>query len=612
MPAQTRIAELNKTPLRGRNRVMICLLTLCFLYLPAGDAGAGTPEYMKLNPRIGLGIEVEGFMNDQGQFEATDIEPLANPRRLKLRGELTIVDSATGTVVMLGRRIVIDDETEIEGTLLSKLKPGRRGEIKVKVSLESGVWTARSLVTGDVKGSDKIKGTITDMSVDGVAPDTLFIEGFPVLLVEQTDLAAAILLQDRRQRYHYRQMALTNARGLHRGHSLFGGKMGLRVQYRQSYRQEDDFDLSANYDSDLTTTEPEVRARLFVYFNNDLRINVDGRVRRKYILKSDLDRYHDDPEFQLRQAFVLWRNIAGGDLALSVGRQKFRERRQWLWDDYLDGARLFLFGSGLIGIQVSYIDFVDHPKVKFATWTDLYLGTDFHLDQNNTLTAYFLRRWDSDETRNREPVWWGLRFQGEPTRAAWTWMDLAIMNGTDKHKKLRAWALDLGGSWQFRNTPWRPSLTVAYAFGSGDEHGTPEVDGEFRQTGYEDNAARFGGVTSVLYYGAVLDPELSNLVIATLGAGVRPARDFSLDLLYHRYRQDWSADEVNGNLVDPPARPNGQNSDIGWELDLVIGIRHLWGAVRAAWTVGVFTPGEAYAPRRERALLNKLHLTVEI
>jgi len=388
--------------------------------------------------------------------------------------------------------------------------------------------------------------------------------------------------------------------------------MGLRVQYRQSFRHEQDLDLSDNYDSDLTATEPEVRARCFVFFNNDLRMNLDGRVRRKYIVNSDLDQYHNDPEFQLRQAFVLWRKIAGTNFALSVWRQKFRERRQWLWDDYLDGARLFLFGSGLIGLQVSYIDFINPLKEKYVTWRDLYLGTDFYLNEDNTLTVFFLRRWDSDEDRNREPVWWGFRFQGEPTSSAWTWLDLVMMRGTDKHKDLRAWALDLGGTWQFRKIPWRPSISAAYAFGSGDPHGTPGVDGNFRQTGYQDNATRLSGVTSVLYYGAVLDPELSNLAITTLGGGVRPTNKFSLDLLYHRYRQDWSADEVRGNLLDPPARPNGQNSDIGWELDLVLGIRNLWGAVRAGWTIGIFTPGKAYSPRQEQALLNKLHITVEI
>jgi hypothetical protein len=101
-------------------------------------------------------------------------------------------------------------------------------------------------------------------------------------------------------------------------------------------------------------------------------------------------------------------------------------------------------------------------------------------------------------------------------------------------------------------------------------------------------------------------------VITTVGGGVRPLDDLSCEVYYHRYTQDWAADEVRGDLLDPPARPNGRDTDLGWGLDLVLGVRDLWGAVKASWTVGMFNPGQAYAPRQERALLNKLQFTVEI
>ena len=74
---------------------------------------------------------------------------------------------------------------------------------------------------------------------------------------------------------------------------------------------------------------------------------------------------------------------------------------------------------------------------------------------------------------------------------------------------------------------------------------------------------RFGGAVSQKIYGALLDPELSNLEVTTLGVGTRPAPDASFEVIWHRYRQQAAHDNLRGsNLVDPPARPNGASRDL--------------------------------------------------
>jgi hypothetical protein len=586
------------------------LAVLALALLVAAPAAAGSPEYMKIDLQVGLGVEIKGELNADGFVVAEDIEALPQPRSPKLRGKLTAVDREAGAVEMFGRRIAITDRTEFEFTQFADLKPGRRYEISCRV--KDGVWSAKSVEGGDIKDSDKIKGAITAMWVDGVAPDTLSLDGLLVLLVEQTDVAEALLQRDERQYDLFGRLSVTDATALGRGHSLAGGRLGVRLQYRQDVVDERDLDLTSLYDSDLRTTKPELKVRAFGFASDDVRGMVELRVRRTYVLDSDLDRYHEDGEIQLRQAYVLWRDIARRDMGLTVGRQKIREERQWLWDEYLTAARFFHYGSDLLTWQVTWIDPVDPLKDKFATWRDLFVGVDVHADEDNVFSAYALRRWDSDEARNREPVWWGLRYLGEPLRGATAWFDAAVMRGTDKHTPLRAWAFDVGGAWSPAGLPWNATVIGAYAFGSGDAHDSPDEDGEFRQTGYQDNSMRFGGVTGAKYYGALLDPELSNLAVATVGLSVRPLRNLSFELLWHGYSQDWSEDDLRGSLIDPPARPNGYSTDIGHEIDLVVGARKLWDVVRASWTVGVFEPGEAFAPRRERAVLNKIEIKVEI
>jgi hypothetical protein len=609
------MSELIRIPSITSGRALLRPLTVGFwllLALPASSTLAGDPEYMKLAPRVGLGVEVGGRLNGDGIFVADDIERLEDPRRPKLRGELTAVDPAGGWAVLLGRRIVLTEKTEYRQGGSERVQPGRRVEVSCRIDAETGEWSAKYINLGVVKDSDKVKGTITAMWVDGVAPDTLSLDGFLVLLLEQTDFTEMAMLEETRQRYVFRNLALPNARALGKGRALDrDGGHGLRVQYRQWFRNETDYDLTPAYDSDIRDTQPELRGRWFGYWSDDLRTAVELRLRRKYVVTSELDLDHGDWEFQLRQAVVLWRNVAGRNLALAVGRQKIKEPREWIWDEYLEGVRLLGFGSGLFGFDATWIKPVNPLKPKFTTWTDLHLAVSLHLDEDNRITGYVHRRWDDDESRNREPVWWGLRYLGEPTRTIDGWVDLALMRGEDKHRKLDAWAFDVGAMWQSR-TAWRPSVVLSYAYGSGDEPGNGDLDGNFRQTGYEDNSMRFGGVTSVRYYGTVLDPELSNLAILTAGAGVRPLRNLSAELFYHHYSQDWAADEVEGSLVDPPARPNGYDAQLGWGLDFVLGLRRIWGSVRASWTIGIFDPGPAYAPRERTAVLNKLNVTVEI
>jgi alginate production protein len=99
-------------------------------------------------------------------------------------------------------------------------------------------------------------------------------------------------------------------------------------------------------------------------------------------------------------------------------------------------------------------------------------------------------------------------------------------------------------------------------------------------------------------FGEVLDPDLSNVNILTLGLGFRPASNASLDFVYHRYRLNKIAAEIHGwgltaemNQVD--TRPS---KNVGSELDIVLGLRNLFGVKRLGLDVrlGWFFPGDAF------------------
>jgi alginate production protein len=165
------------------------------------------------------------------------------------------------------------------------------------------------------------------------------------------------------------------------------------------------------------------------------------------------------------------------------------------------------------------------------------------------------------------------------------------VGGRDGSKRIRGWAVDLGGTYEFQVGP-KPALTLGFAFGSGDRNPDDGTDGGFRQTGLQDNESDFGGAADFKYYGEVLDPELSNLAILTAGIGIRPSEKFSMDLVYHYYLQHQAAPALRNAGID--AEPSGRSRRLGSGVDLVVGFQGIWDHLDARLGVGYFVPGAAF------------------
>ena len=139
---------------------------------------------------LGQALELEGEWRD-GAFVSDEFERLLHPRRPKLRGAIAAVDRDAGVVTMYGVSIAVDRDTEFlddPDTGLASLRPGLRAEISCAVT-DDGAWSARKIRTAGIKASDKVKGTITALAMDGVAPDSLEIHGLTVVLeIPERDL----------------------------------------------------------------------------------------------------------------------------------------------------------------------------------------------------------------------------------------------------------------------------------------------------------------------------------------------------------------------------------------------------------------------------------------
>ncbi|MCC6409915.1 MAG: HAMP domain-containing protein [Planctomycetes bacterium] len=133
---------------------------------------------------VGQALSIEGRPGPDGAFTATSIERLPATRRPKLRGALTAVDASERTVVLLGRVIRVDDDTEFddstsEGDPFGSLAVGTRVEIGARVESD-GHWTARKVETRAIKRTDKLKGTITAIAARADGGQTLDVSGLAI------------------------------------------------------------------------------------------------------------------------------------------------------------------------------------------------------------------------------------------------------------------------------------------------------------------------------------------------------------------------------------------------------------------------------------------------
>lgn len=188
-----------------RLRLVLAFSALVSLVLFVGIASYGINEQVRksvseLQPsdRVDIsgidlkrsGVEFEGYWNSPGAFIATQVSEAPEQRSPKLRGRIQSVSAEKKSFLMYGITIRVtpgtdgDPDRNGKGTLLdfSKLATGVRAEVSCKVDEATSEWTATKVELENVKSSDKVKGMITAVDIDGQAPETVEIHGLMIVL----------------------------------------------------------------------------------------------------------------------------------------------------------------------------------------------------------------------------------------------------------------------------------------------------------------------------------------------------------------------------------------------------------------------------------------------
>jgi alginate production protein len=409
-----------------------------------------------------------------------------------------------------------------------------------------------------------------------------------------------------------------------------GGEYELGLLFRHGRFEEEDDDE----DQLLLATQLELES--FYSFGNVLSLfaQVQGDLAEELLPNGP-----DEVSAALVERGEMWlisEDIAGSGVSVDLGRLDFEDDRRWWWDEELDGVRAawetettelsLAVGRELFSARSdhSYVEPENDGVLRVlgeASWdwrpnhaVELFLlYQDDRSSPERPGEVFDEEREDDSDARL---TWVGARLIGahETARAGILgyWLDTGYVSGEERLAELEAispgrsvveevrrrevggWAVDLGATWILPR-PFEPRIFAGFAIGSGDRSPEEGSDRSFRQTGLEENEAGFGGVEHFDSYGVLLDPELSNLEVWTLGAGLSLLRSSSLDLVYHYYRQVEASSSLRGADIDLPL--TGRDRDLGHEVDLVLAIEE-WERFELELIGSAFRAGRAFGAER--------------
>ncbi|MSR61663.1 MAG: hypothetical protein EXS08_04340 [Planctomycetes bacterium] len=582
------------------------LFTALVTLLLAAQGTEDTPAVLQ----VGHVVELRGALDDQGRFVADKAELQKPSSDDVLIGDVAASESDPESFALLGQIVVTDADTKWAG-----LERGSPGGKRLKVE---GSWKGpRRFIAKNViargAGRDRIAGRIDELKqVEGGWEARLMI--FTVLLKDDTPVEHALPVAEYGLAKEHKVAVSREDSTRFRGEDDEFGK-GLRLtdqisltgQLEAKRTTEDGFDLDESSNRNRTDELLTVRTRVSWDSGGSLSGMVELRFNQLFREQQNFG-FESDQNGVMGETFLKWRTLAG-TFDITLGRQDFDDEREWIYDQNLDGLRLSWEQPTWhldLGVATTLTDGSERDN-HADNWS-------LYLDNNNRkkhLAAWvFYRdigsyRLNSNLTATEKNLHLGVRAIGDFLPQNESWADFSVLSGsrdsTDSgvpsSSDILGWAYDAGTTW---SPPFADPLyfTLGYALGTGDD-GNGGDDGTFRQTGLQDNTGKFGGVTSFQYYGELIDPELSNLGIFTLGVGAVLTKKTSLDLVYHTYTQDVIQNQLSFSPVESNLRRatlNGTDADIGAEFDVIFGYRRFaswdmelvgaWFQAGDAWTVG--------------------------
>ncbi|MDX1735519.1 MAG: alginate export family protein [Halioglobus sp.] len=536
-------------------------------------------------------------MDERAVMKARRIDLVAPRDEEEIIGEVTT--SVAGDLHILGKRLRLSDATEYRN-----LAPGDLEGMRVKVE---GLYMddhgfAVDTVSVRGPGRERITGRIDGVLTIG---DGYLLKIMDILVFVDADLVLGLERPLEQYAVVPKRTTLREEQAPSEDDQFgegvrIGQAVRVATMVETRFKREDNYNLDEEEREDRDDLGVAARTRVMLDPSAyGITAQLEFRYNRLW-RDDDEDGSLDTADSRMGESFLSFNGALGDDFDMYLGRMDFDDRREWLYDQNLDGLRLFWKIGDLVAEASATTILSDGNLLEENTDNyTLYLS-----DARQNYAAYVVHR-KTSRPFEQNISHFGLRAFGEWPKNHDNWLEVAAIHGSRKDQDGKAtlggWAIDAGTTWRIGDH-WY--LTGAWAYGTGDGDTNDGSDNNFRQTGLQDNNGKFGGVTSFRYYGELVDPELANLHIATLGLGYRFNKESSLDLVGHYYRQDEPARKLIDSDLDMKA--NGIDRELGWEVDAILGWRP-----SPTWDLelvyGWFKAGKAFEDASD-ASVGKVHV----
>ncbi len=537
-------------------------------------------------------------------------------------GRIDSFDLKTVTLRIGPMAVKLTKETELNGITQKDLQPGR--SIKASGKLASARQLVAAAIETDSEARDyvQILGYVTEGERQRNGKIQLKILGVPVQVTPEVYDRGLALIRNPDDKRPEQQLTLP----LFGRPLTIGGEVGGSPSFRGDYKLDD-----AKKDDQLRL-EQNFEIELFYRASDNVSIFLEGKGAREAVVYDEATKRPTERAITRGETWLYAGNILKSGIGLQIGRQNFRETREWWWDRNLDAVRLY-WGRRNFSLALAAAKELGYSSTKYGKMDPTEDGVlrllghaSWAWRKSHRLDLFFLRQNDRSRRQAMDDIvpagredesdaslqWLGARLTGD-----WDagfagdlsyWLDGATVRGEEtafgldedddgniivdeiETQRVRGWAFDGGLSWETK-FPLRPTLTLGYAVGSGDNNSKDAINRNFRQTGLHDNNNRFSGVDRFRYYGELYRPELSNIKILTGAFGFPILRSSSVELVYHNYRQFYPADEQRDARLK--ADPDGVRTQLGEEWNVVIGLEE-WKRLEIELVGGMFRAGKAY------------------
>jgi len=587
----------------------LLLVTICIpLY---GQVGGDFPT--------GTRVEIDGRWD--GEFlEGIKLVREEADEYLEIKGDIGSVDLEKSTIQIGPFTILVDDITDFDDEEddeksheLVDLKVGWRLQVEGSFvdplrfhAIEIEVSTSPP---SKKAGILELEGFVETEERDEDGVPILVIHGVRCRSGPMTEIPGGIFRKSAQRKIQWddeRPIGTIN---------LLDGRLSLGGRIKYTLEERDNHDLD---DTVLANrTDHEWSASLEATYSNSRNdfFFAKGRWKSTDVFEEDELDVAPLQEFALEEAYYYRQGLQDLPVTLQLGRMDFDEGREWFYDTSLDAIRIE-WQEGPYSLEGSWSTLLGTPPVEVEDRQNRMLVGTYRPESRTHASIYIIDivqdrpdidYSDPDALLNDSPFFIGFQSHGRKMDGdlRW-WIDGAFVDGVSGFDKISGYGIDASVARQFKSLPMKPYIFGGWAWGSGDDDPSDGTDENFRQTGYQDNNQRYFGVSSYRYLGVLMRPELSNLSVLTLGAGIRPGSDTSLDLIVHRYNQVEASTDIRRSRLR--SSPDGIQRDLGTELDLVLGVTELWEYYDLDLEVGYFQPGSAFGSTAEGAWFTSIQL----